>query len=169
MTDTANRRAALALHGLTGKDREWVLSQLPSTDQETLSGHLDELEELGFPSDVSGLVDEVMAGDQPDRVAPEVKVIDAAAPKLVHRTLKDEQASALALIMSYHPWRWQRRVMRRFGRAKRHAVQKAIAQQGYSVSAAVRSGVIKSFAEALAVAANRNAPASSFDWRGMFR
>lgn len=169
MTETANRRAALALHGLSAKDREWVLSQLPSSDKETLSGHLDELEELGFPSDVSDLVDAVTAGDPPVRIAPEVELIDAAAPKVVHRILKDEQASTLALIVSCHPWQWQKRVMRGLGRVRSRAVREAIAQQKFSVSEAVRHGVLSSLATAIADASSRNAPVYGFDWRGMFR
>jgi len=169
VTDAAGKRAALALHGLAEKDREWVLSQLAASDVETLSGHLDELEELGFPGEVPDLVDEAIAGDRPLHITAEVRNIDAAAPKLVHRVLKDEQASTLALIMGDHPWRWRKQVMRLLGRAKRSAVQEAIAQRGNPVSDAVRTGVIKSLADALEVAASRNVPASNFDWRGMFR
>lgn len=169
MTETANKRAALALHGLSAKDREWVLSQLPTSDKETLSGHLNELKELGFPGDVSDLVDEVTAADPPARIAPEVAVIDAAAPKIVQRVLKDEQATTLALIMSCHPWRWQKRVMRGLGRVRSRAVREAVAQQSFTVSEAVRDGVIRSLANAIADASSHSAPASGLGWRRLFQ
>jgi len=169
MTESANRRAALALHGLSAKDREWVLSRLETSDMETLSGHLDELAELGFPSDASDLVKEVMADDESVHVSPEVEVIDAAAPKIVRRVLKDEQAATMALIMSCHPWRWQKRVMRGLGRAKSRAVREAIVRQNFNVSGAVRDGVIKSLANVIADASSRRAAANGFGWRRLFR
>ena len=169
MTAPANKRAALALHGLSARDREWVLSQLTSSEREVVSGHLDELESLGFPNDVSDIVEEALAERQPVEVIPEVEIIDAAAPKVVHRVLKDEQPATLALIMAYHPWRWQKRVMRALGRARGRAVRAAVKQRKFAASDAVQRAVMNSLAVAITTASNGNASPNGFQWPGLFR
>jgi hypothetical protein len=166
VTTPADKRAALALHGLSAEDREWVLSQLTTSEREAVSGHLDELESLGFPHEVSDIVGEALADRQPVNRIPEVDIIDAAAPKIVHRVLKHEQPSTLALIMEYHPWRWQKRVMRALGRARSRAVQAAMTQRRFAASDAVQRAVMSSLAAAITTASSGDAPVNGFDsWR----
>ena len=169
MTTPANKRAALALHGLSARDREWVLSQLGASDREVVSAHLDELESLGFPNDVSDIVEEALADRQPVNQIPEVEIIDAAAPKIVHRVLKDEQPATLALIMEYHPWRWQKRVMRALGRAKGRAIRAAITQREFAASEAVQRAVMGSLAAAITTTSSGNTSANGLDSWGAFR
>jgi hypothetical protein len=160
MTETANKRAALALHGLTVEDRNWVLSKLASRDQELLGGFLDELQELGFPSELSDLAHEVDAKKTSLDAVPEVQLVDAAAPKTVYGVLKNEQVPTIALVMAYHPWQWRKRVMRLLGRAKRRSVEQAILNDNCAVMDAVRREVIKSLAKAI-VSVSDAAPTAS--------
>lgn len=167
MTDTATRRAALALHGLTREDREWAIARLTPGDRENVTVFLDELEELGFPRDASELAHEVQADDQPAEIDPEVEVIDTAAPRIVHRILGNEQLAILALVMDHHPWRWRNRVMRWLGRARSRAIDRAIEQKKYAVADPVRRTVIESLAEAVATVSkgkSRLNGAGRFGW-----
>lgn len=54
------RRAALALHALGARDREWLLAQLPIEDRRAVQLLLDELNELGIPPDAS-ILNEALA------------------------------------------------------------------------------------------------------------
>jgi hypothetical protein len=169
MTGTATRRAALALHGLAAEDREWVWSHLATMDQEKLSPFLDELVELGFPGDVSDLLDTDQTDDEPLHDSHSVEFIDAATPKIVHRVLKDEQVATLALVIDYHPWRWRKRVMRRLGRPRSHAIRQALWRKDYALAEPVRHEVIESLAKAIADEANRSSPVTLSGLRGMIR
>lgn len=52
-TSAGLRRAALALHSLGQADRDWLLQQLPPTEQHSLAGLLAELNELGIAPDAA--------------------------------------------------------------------------------------------------------------------
>jgi hypothetical protein len=74
------RRAALALHALDERDRDWMLHRLPVPQSETLNGLLRELRELGIPSDVlPGIADDKQAAKTVAEIRSEPEDWDGAA------------------------------------------------------------------------------------------
>ena len=48
---SGHRKSALLLHGISAKDKQWALSQVPIDDQRVLNEYLCELEDAGIPKD----------------------------------------------------------------------------------------------------------------------
>jgi hypothetical protein len=169
MTDTANRRAALTLHGLAPGDRQWILTQLSTPDQDKVSPFLDELTELGFPNEASEWTRSDRNSGQARRNSPGIKILDAAPSKFVHRILKDEQAATIAVVMNYFPWRWQSRMLRRLGKDKRQAVLRHTRDHGSLVGEAAQNAIIEAMACTIDRAVNAASPTDRIDLRGLLR
>lgn len=90
------RRAALTLHALHADDRNWVLSQLGSTERGELETLLSELVELGIPRD-SELVDTALAASRPDLPAKKPPKVSLQAESKALAKLLSAEPDAVAL------------------------------------------------------------------------
>lgn len=106
------RKAALYLHGLPHADREWVLNQLPAAEFESMKCLLQELQELGIPSepliDMVFMTNESMAISTLDQ-EPSLEhcVLRDAPPEAVVQLLIYEPVVVLSLLLRMDGWRWR--------------------------------------------------------------
>jgi hypothetical protein len=169
---SAPRRAALVLHALDTRDREWLLARLAPAQRTTLQGLLGELEELGVvrdPSLVRELVGHgsVQAGHDP---LPEIA---AASQQAVAAVLGDEPAGMIELVLAVHEWPWREALLDGLGRAKREQVESLAAARISSrkpVARGLRDALMDELAQRLH-RAEANAPAvrRRSIWRGLPR
>ena len=113
------RQAALTLHAMAPHDAGWLLQQLPAIESAELQSLLEELRDLGIPSDPR-LLDELRQGDaEPRGPAPadcahsdELPVealmheLDTARADLLLPILKSEPVALLAFLLSLKSWSW---------------------------------------------------------------
>ncbi|HSV47305.1 MAG TPA: hypothetical protein VLJ58_16060 [Ramlibacter sp.] len=96
--DDGLRRAALALHGLSPADREWMIERLPVHKRDALQELLQELTVLGIPADpqLAGLA------AQAPRAAPAGAALQAVAPaaETVPVPLRLERAADVAVVLA---------------------------------------------------------------------
>lgn len=126
---SGHRRAALALHGLQARDKQWLLAQLPAQDQSILQGHLQELDTLGFqyepdlleqlpaaseaaPAPYPALQKgpaspEQMVPDQMDPIDAAIGHIARAGAEQILLLVQDEPLGWLARLLACQPWPWQ--------------------------------------------------------------
>lgn len=109
---TAQRSAALLLHGMSEADRAWAWEQLGEPQRATLAPLLQELRELGVPRDqalVSELIAEVPPQAAPARTARER--VAAADAVQVAQLLCPEPALLARRLLALGPWPWQSQVL----------------------------------------------------------
>lgn len=145
------KQAALLLHGLDGRDAEWVLARLPEAEREALRAHLDELKELGIPADPS--LGATLAGRH---LPARQRVADAGAER-VFRALEHEPAWLVAGLLSAGPWAWQGAFLARLGEARRQTVASVPAR---SLPPALQAALIDKVAARLDAVATASAPAA---------
>jgi hypothetical protein len=117
---SGHRRAAVALHGLHGSDREWMLAELPAPDQRILRGYLKELDALGFTSELAladdfqpigaALITPVMpatahaAENNGSNVREQLQ--QASALEML-ACLQNEPIRLIACFLNLHAWSWR--------------------------------------------------------------
>ena len=110
-----HRKTALALVGLNGKDRIWILSRLSDLQQQTLAPLIDELTALGFAESLQGqdvdlidsiakMVDEYAASALPSSI---LDTLYQASVDDILSTLLDEPAEIRAVLLAAQPWPWR--------------------------------------------------------------
>ena len=113
------RQAALTLYAMAPHDAAWLLQQLPAIEAAELQSLLEELRDLGIPSDPR-LLDELHQGDAaPREPAPAdyahidelsvdtlVHTLDTARVDLLLPVLKPEPVALLAFLLSLKSWSW---------------------------------------------------------------
>jgi hypothetical protein len=113
------RQAALTLHAMAPHDVAWLLQQLPAIEAAELQSLLEELHDLGIPSDPR-LLDELRLGDAVppqsalasyahiDELSVEalVHALDTARVDLLLPVLKPEPVALLAFLLSLRSWSW---------------------------------------------------------------
>jgi len=137
---TGARRTALLLHTLQPADRESLLLQFGTEEQQVLSGLLGELGELGIPHD-KVLLDETMAAlsagstsrKTPRATSPReegvsnlnvtIAWLDRARPQQISEFLKDESPELISRILACHGWSWGAAVTEQFEPLKRRQIQ----------------------------------------------
>lgn len=109
------RAAALLLHGLGEADRRWAWSRLDATEQRALAPLMQELKELGVPSDAAW-VQQVLASQAPS--APAAKPVDTvrdriaqASPSQLVALLQPEPAMLVQRLLALGPWPWAQEVI----------------------------------------------------------
>lgn len=102
------RKAALALHGLSARDRVWLLRRLSPSMRAPLQSLLRQLRALG-----------IAPGVRPDESAPppveentaldaaEVALVDAAGIRQVTVVMAGQAEQLQAVLLDMHPWRWR--------------------------------------------------------------
>jgi hypothetical protein len=102
------RKAALALHGLSRRDRAWLLRRLSPSMRAPLQSLLRQLRGLGIAPDVrpdeSALppVEQNVALD-----AAQVALVDAAGIRWVTTVMAGQAEQLQAVLLDMHPWRWR--------------------------------------------------------------
>lgn len=148
-TREAVQRAALALHGLAGVDRDWVLQGLPAEQQRTLQPLLAELRELGIPHDAT-LLEELLRepeqGATPQAPPHPLDALDAAELEALARILEDEPPRLVAVLLATREWPWRQRLLAGLDPRRRAAVQRAGDGAAPMVQAAVLAQVIEQLA-----------------------
>ncbi|MGQ5524423.1 hypothetical protein ACUHMQ_14345 [Chitinimonas sp. PSY-7] len=120
----SDRHAALKLHGMERKDREWILSQLEETERDRLRTYLDELEMLGIPA--QPLSFQPMAEN-----APPV-VLATAEPRDICAVFGKEPAWMLVQLLRLRSWPWERELLASLDAKRRSAILDELRQQeGY--------------------------------------
>jgi hypothetical protein len=115
---SGTRQAALLLHGLAARDREWMLAQLNDGQAGELRALLDELQALGIPADADLIGAASRAGqraDMPDAPAQPGAVLATAAANRIHALLAAEPDRLVALAIASSAWPWKERVLSLLG------------------------------------------------------
>lgn len=112
------RRTALVLHSLSPSDRTWLLERLPLSARAKLVPLLDELRELGFPTQAD-LVKSAMTSSVHTTGTVEKTHIEAgepaqllaelaqSTPQAVHAAIADERDDLIAEMLCLTAWPWE--------------------------------------------------------------
>lgn len=136
------RHVAILLHGLGEVDRDWLLGQLPPTQQGQLQPLLAELQVLGIPSDPQLTRDAVLRGTAPpDLSPPPSRSADAGDPALdrlaaaaTARVLAPEPATLAAELLARGGAAWRAEVLREMAPPRRREIEAALAPHLAAVS-----------------------------------
>lgn len=127
-----SRRAALVLHALQESDRAWLLASLQPSQRSLLEGLVEELQQLGIPTDPS-LVDEAIEATAP-RSQPTARPVltdaelERADVRVLARILAAEPAPLIARLLRVRPWPWSAELLAQLGDAKRVAIREHLAR-----------------------------------------
>lgn len=149
--DKRMRAAALSLHALHWRDREWLLRRLLPGMRTAVRSLLKELRALGIAPGV-GVGDE--AGPEvPDTSdgaaihAEDAAIIDAASPADILRLFTSDSEPRLpAVLMRARAWRWRRAVWDGLTPLQKNHITESIAQQTHDLPAAWREALLHAFA-----------------------
>lgn len=130
-----NRKAALMLHSMARSDQEWVLDRLDQERRTTVVGLLNELSDLGIPSDTA-FVKEVLQVNQSELklyplnptkdVGAMVERLSQADSCTIFQTLVHEPVGLIARFLSYCDWPWKNEVMFRFQELMRYNLEEQL-------------------------------------------
>jgi hypothetical protein len=130
---SGHRRAAVALHASNAKDRQWILSELPESDQVTLRGYLEELDTLGFSygHDLNGDF-QLVGAPLPESAesivtGTSVEQLQQASAAKMAVCFQDEPNSLIVRIMRVQVWPWQDALMALLPIARRQHIQSLMA------------------------------------------
>lgn len=124
MTDLS-RQAALRLYDTRPEDREWVLAQLQEQDRSQLREMLQELAELGIPSDVSVRTEIEATQHEDDRVKnSKPKTLRDASAEHVLGVLGDEPAWLISTVLNIEDWAWRDSFIAGLYSARRSAIER---------------------------------------------
>jgi hypothetical protein len=145
MPDPRNdsRKAALLLHAMGPKDRDWLLAQLPTEQRGRLEALLAELDELGIPRDPA-LLREVAADASPAHAEPGeplpatalgrlgidglIDTIEQADPSALARVLEEEPLGLVACLLSIREWRWTAAFLNQLDASRRRRLEEQLAE-----------------------------------------
>ncbi|MFB9240291.1 hypothetical protein IV454_23930 [Massilia antarctica] len=123
------RRAAVALHGVSPKDRAYILEALPGSDQTALLACLAELDELGFAKDPASL-EEALAGAPPAPavagLGPTERLARATSAQMF-ALLEDEPGVLVAQVLGVQRWVWGEPCLALFPAARQEKIRAALA------------------------------------------
>jgi hypothetical protein len=126
LQQTSLRRAALALHAVADADRDWLLGALSAAQQAQLRLLLDELRDIGIPSD-RRLVDELCAASAvPEAarvpVAPSLG-LDVGQAAVLARLARCEPPTIVAALCGAADASWRNQLLTSLAPAARAEVQ----------------------------------------------
>ena len=102
------RKAALALHGLSRRDQDWLLRRLLPSVRAPLQSLLGQLRTLGIAPGVrpdDGALPPVAENVALD--AAQVALVDAAVVRRVTAVMALQPEQMQAILLNLHPWRWR--------------------------------------------------------------
>lgn len=154
------RKAALKLHTMSAKDREWLLQQFTEDEQASLTELLRELQELGIKSDF-GMSGELSADETIDMSNPvpdnepevdkSVELLCAARAEEIAMLLSNEPDMVAGVVLSAYPWPWRSQLLASYGVEARLRASRALSQ-AQVLRPKVRSELIRMMASRLAAA-----------------
>ena len=120
---SGHRRTAVVLRGLHEQDRQWMLAELPPSDQTIVRAHLQELDALGF-SYGPDMMEEVNK-PLPDVAAPlsPRQSLQLAGAQQMLALLQDEPVGLIARLFSLHDWPWQEALLSQLPATKRQRIR----------------------------------------------
>ncbi|MBK4735697.1 hypothetical protein [Noviherbaspirillum pedocola] len=149
--DKRMREAALSLHALHWRDREWLLRRLLPGMRTAIRSLLKELRALGIAPEV-GLGD-VPCPDVPDTLegatvhTEDAAIIDAASPADILRLFtSDAQGRLTAVLMQARAWRWRQAVWDALTPLQKKHLTEAIAQPAHDLPQAWRGALLHAYA-----------------------
>jgi hypothetical protein len=102
------RKAALALHGLSGRDQAWLLRRLLPATRASLQSLLRQLRALGIaPGMVSDETTLPAAAENTALNPGDVGLIDAASVSRAAAVLARQPEQLQAVLLCLHAWRWR--------------------------------------------------------------
>ena len=118
MTDS-HKLAALRLSGLSQKDREWILSRLPVTDQEKIADLIDEVGKFGIDSSDENLLKMISGNGNKtnqklatlNEESPRCTIINNAEVQDIINVLNNLPDEITATILSERSWKWEQDFM----------------------------------------------------------
>lgn len=143
MTDIVRpgrRQAALLLHAMPSRDREWAMSQLDPADRVELLALLDELQALSIPADRALLKEAigtppVWVGAEPQgrnegiiALVTGLDQLDETGLRSLFGMLQREPPRLVAVLLRLHDWRWRSRLLESLGRERRRQIEAALAE-----------------------------------------
>lgn len=157
--DKRMREAALSLHALHWRDREWLLRRLLPGARSTLRMLLKELRGLGIMPGLGASIDLPAAEDHPGMNAEDVATLDAAAPAAIFGLFASEPECLPPLLMRLRPWRWREAVWELATPLQRSRIVDAPAVVVQALPAAWRDALLHAIAQRLREGAETERPA----------
>ena len=122
------RRSALVIHGLSSRDRQWMLARLSDEQRAILLPLLAELKTLGIPK--TG-IDPWIVGKEPAAESgpldnAELELVNNADPEEMRLLLQPEAAQVVAAILSIHDWDWRAGLMKQYSTERQNEVVRAL-------------------------------------------
>ncbi|MFZ6646134.1 hypothetical protein ACO0LO_10485 [Undibacterium sp. TJN25] len=128
---SGHRQAAVALHGLSRQDKDWILNELPSGDRELLQQYLDELEELGFSNEDASGYDfaEQLAFTAPKGALSAIEHLRTASSMQMFQILEGEPASLIGRVLAIEGWNWADACVGMFSSVRQEQIRLAKSQR----------------------------------------
>jgi hypothetical protein len=146
------RKAALLLHALGERDRQWLIDQLSEAERGAVQGLVGELRALGIPPD-PGLLDEVAdgrrppgdgsdrpstsgapprqdVGDDPRSGSSSLLALDRADLALLAGILRDEPPGLVATLLAARSWPWRQALLQHLDFSHRRQVEEQLRRSG---------------------------------------
>jgi hypothetical protein len=134
-TGTGPRQAALLLHAMTRRDREWLLGNLEPEQRSQLEIMLAEVHALGVPP-VPAFVRDVLRSDEARELIAALRPVEPSgasvsclgqlSPARAHAVLLEEPDSVVISVLSRTAGWWQSAVLDAFGVQRRELLQRAL-------------------------------------------
>lgn len=166
---SAQRSAALLLHGMSEADHEWAWEQLEDVQRATLAPLLRELRELGVPSDASLLHNVIAEAPSP---APQMESardrVSKADPAQLAELLYPEPAGLVQCLLALGPWPWQSQVLAAL-RARRGEVFEPVVGDVRASAKALDQALLERLAERLSSGLSLTPPMGSRWWQRLLQ
>ncbi len=104
------KKAAVLLHGLSERDRRWLLAGLPISAGNRIKPLLEELKLLGIPRDRDMLAAALEAARMIDKKRALVLQIDGFDGARIFENLQDEPLFMIRGLLAAYPWTWAKEV-----------------------------------------------------------
>lgn len=147
---TSLRQAALLLHAMPVSDRAWLLAELSESQQEVLDNLLQELHELGIPTD-RRLID--LAVKTPDDPTDHLRTpfppftrldeVDETDLAALAQVLRHEPPGLIARLLQVRRWTWQTRLLAQLGTVQRRQVEDALESSTPPVGPALQRALLE--------------------------
>ena len=152
------KKAALSLHELDRRDREWLLKRLPSAHRRELRKVLFELDMLGIPQQqgwLAALESERAGIANADPASParadaslddSLAGADAEHVKLI---LAEEPEAVVATVLAGGDWPWSREVLSVYKGTRRKRLENLQIQRRHDVPEKVSRSILRALARRL--------------------
>jgi hypothetical protein len=148
--DKRLREAALTLHALHWRDREWLLRRLLPGMRVGLRSLLAELRALGIAPGI-GAAGEALPEAQEDAIhAEDAAIIDAATPAEILGFFAGDAESRLpSILLGTRAWRWRQAVWDGLTPLQKSRIAEAMAHQAHELPPAWREALLHALAQHL--------------------